>query len=82
MGFGSARLSIRLVALVVAIEVVVLDSLPNAVVIDVANDLASVDTGDELHRLVTLGTSGGAARLYSADDCSALSDGRGVAHVI
>ena len=55
----------------VAFEVVVLYALPDAVLVDVADDLASVDAGDELHRLIALCTCCCAARLDGANDCPA-----------
>jgi hypothetical protein len=77
---SASGIAVGLVGFLVALEVEVFDSHPAAAVVDVADDLAPVDSGDELHWLVAFGTGCGAARLDSPDDRPALPDGRGVVH--
>lgn len=74
------RFPIRLLIFDVALVVEMFDALPNSAFVDVGDYLASVEAGNEFHRLVALHTSCRTARLNCPDNSPALPHGGCIAH--
>ena len=61
----------RLTGLVVAFPMVLLNSLPSTVFIDVANNLIIAMAGPKLNPLLAVGALGHAPRFYWSNNCPA-----------
>jgi hypothetical protein len=79
---GLGRFAVGLADFDVALGMEVLDAVPASVDVDVGDDLATINPGDEFDRLIAVDAGGCAARFDGPHDGPAFPDGRGIAHVM